>query len=109
MRNDLDLTISLWLDLYRIAQITNTSVNLYLVVQEFLESCNIEDLVGSGLGCVDHKLRWLISAITSRGSRRAYLFCDLRGLAFCAGRAGCGFLWGRWLADFLDLKGKRSC
>ena len=45
MCNDLDLPLALLANLYRIAQVTHTVVDLDLVMKELLESGNVENLV----------------------------------------------------------------
>lgn len=45
MCNNLDLPLTLLANLYRIAQITHTVVNLDLVMKELLEGGNVEDLI----------------------------------------------------------------
>ena len=45
MCNDLDLPLALLANLYRIAQVTYTVVDLDLVMKELLESGNVENLV----------------------------------------------------------------
>ena len=43
--DDLDLSLALLANLYRVAQITHAVVDLDLFMEEFLESGNVEDLV----------------------------------------------------------------
>ena len=57
MRNHFNFSIALLADLYGVAQISNAIVDLDLIMQEFLEGGNIEDLVGGGLGSIDDELR----------------------------------------------------
>ena len=57
VRDDLDLSISLLIDNNCVTQISDTVVDLDLVMEEFFEGGNIKDLVRSGLRCVDDKLR----------------------------------------------------
>lgn len=45
MCNDLDLPLTLLANLYRVAQVTHTVVDLDLVMEELLESGNVENLV----------------------------------------------------------------
>ena len=45
MRNNLDFPLTLLAYLYRITQITHAIVDLDLVVEEFLEGRNVENLV----------------------------------------------------------------
>ena len=56
MCNNLNLPIALLADLHGVAEIAHPIVDLYLVVQEFLESGDIEDLIGGGLGGIDDEL-----------------------------------------------------
>lgn len=55
--NDLDLPLTLLANLYGVAQIPHAIVDLDLVVEELLESGNVEDLVRGGLGGVDDELQ----------------------------------------------------
>jgi hypothetical protein len=57
VRNDFNLALSLLRDLYSIAKVSDAAINLYLVLEELLESGDIEDLVAGGLRSVDDKLR----------------------------------------------------
>lgn len=54
--NDLDLAVTLLGDLDLVAEVADAALNLDLLVQELLESRDIEDLVGSRLGGVDDEL-----------------------------------------------------
>ena len=56
MCNNLNLPITLLADLHGVAEIAHTVVDLYLVVQELLESGDVEDLIGGGLGGIDDEL-----------------------------------------------------
>ena len=56
MCNDLNLPFTLLANLDRVAQITYAVVDLDLVMQELLESRNVEDFVRGGLGGVDDEL-----------------------------------------------------
>ena len=56
VRNDFDLALSLLRDLYSITKVSDAAINLYLVLEELLESGDIEDLVAGGLRSVDDKL-----------------------------------------------------
>lgn len=51
--NNLNLSSGSMLDLDLVAQVADTALNLDAVVQELLESSNVEDLVVDGLGGVD--------------------------------------------------------
>ena len=56
VRNDLDLAIALLADLDGITKVTGAALNLDAVVQELLESLDVEDLVVDGLRAVDDEL-----------------------------------------------------
>ena len=56
MRNNLNLSIADLLDLYNIAQVSNTAVDLDLVLEELLKGRDVEDLVAGGLRGVDDEL-----------------------------------------------------
>lgn len=56
VRNNLNLAIAGLADLDCVAKVASAAVDLYAVVQELLESGDVEDLVIDGLGCVDHEL-----------------------------------------------------
>ena len=56
MGDNLDLAIALLGDLYCIAQITNAAVDLDSIVQEFLESRDVKDLVTGRLRSIDNEL-----------------------------------------------------
>ena len=53
MRDHLDLAISNLRYRDRIAEVANSVVDLDLVVKEFLEGGDVEDLITDGLGAVD--------------------------------------------------------
>jgi hypothetical protein len=55
--SDLDFTITDLLDLDDVAEVTNTAVDLDLILEEFLEGADIEDLVAGRLRSVDDELR----------------------------------------------------
>jgi hypothetical protein len=61
VRNDLDLSVSLLRDLHSIAEVSNTSINLNLVLEELLEGGDVEDLVAGGLRSVDDELFPLVN------------------------------------------------
>lgn len=63
MRNDLDLSVADLGDLDDIAEVSDTAVNLDLVLEELLEGGDVEDLVAGGLGGVDDELFLPISPI----------------------------------------------
>ncbi len=56
MCNDLNLSITDLGDLNDIAEVSDTAVNLDLVLEELLESGNVEDLVAGRLRSVDDEL-----------------------------------------------------
>ena len=56
MRNDLNLPIALLADLHCVPEISHSVVDLYLVVQELLESGDVENLVRGRLGSIDDEL-----------------------------------------------------
>ncbi len=56
MRNDLDLSVADLGDLNDISKVSDTAVNLDLVLEELLESGDVEDLVAGWLGGVDDEL-----------------------------------------------------
>jgi hypothetical protein len=81
VRGNDDLALTLLGDLDNVAEGTGAALNLDLVVQELLERGNVEDLVGSRLGGIDHELG-SVSAILIRNDsggmkRQAYLESDL--------------------------------
>ena len=56
MGSDLDLAITDLLDLNNVAEVANTAVDLDLVLEEFLEGADVEDLVAGGLRSVNDEL-----------------------------------------------------
>ena len=56
MCDNLNLPIALLADLHGIAEVAHSVVDLYLVVQELLESGDVEDLIGGGLGGINNEL-----------------------------------------------------
>ena len=56
MSDDLDLSITDTFDLDLVAEVTDTVLNLDLVLEELLEGGNVEDLIGGRLGSVDDVL-----------------------------------------------------
>lgn len=62
MSNNLNLSITRLGDLNVVAEVTDTSLDLDAVVQELLESGDVEDLVAGRLGGVDDELPILPSA-----------------------------------------------
>lgn len=65
MCNNLNLPITLLADLDGVAKIAHSVIDLYLVVQELLESGDIEDLIGGGLGGIDDELFHSASVLCS--------------------------------------------
>jgi hypothetical protein len=61
VRNNLDLSIANLGDLNGISEVSNTAINLDLVLKELLEGGDVEDLVASGLRSIDDEL-WSESA-----------------------------------------------
>lgn len=56
MSDDLDLAIADALDLDLVTEVTDTVLDLDLVLEELLEGGDVEDLIGSWLGSVDDVL-----------------------------------------------------
>ena len=56
MRSDLNLSVTDILDLHDVAEVSDTAVNLDLVLKELLEGGDVEDLVACGLRSVDDEL-----------------------------------------------------
>lgn len=56
MCNNFDLAITLLRDLHDVTEVSNTAVNLDLVLEELLEGGDVEDLVAGGLRGVDDEL-----------------------------------------------------
>ncbi len=56
VRDDLDLSITNLGDLDDITEVSDTAVNLDLVLKELLECGNVEDLVAGGLRSIDNEL-----------------------------------------------------
>jgi hypothetical protein len=54
--DDLDLSITNLGDLDNITEVSDTAVNLDLVLKELLECGNVEDLVAGGLRSIDNEL-----------------------------------------------------
>ena len=63
VRNNLDLSIANLGDLDGISEVSNTAINLDLVLKELLEGGDVEDLVASGLRSVDDELSFLSAPI----------------------------------------------
>lgn len=89
MGDDLNLAVTLLGDLDGIAEVANAAVNLDLLVQELLESRDIEDLVAGRLRGVDDEL-WKVprlaqnpngEMVCGRKRTNAYLLRHLAGLA----------------------------
>ena len=78
MRDNDNLPLTLLGDLDDVAKVAGAAVHLDLVVEELLETGGVEDLVGRGLGRVDHELRNRVSLF--RGAQagiKKYLVRDL--------------------------------
>jgi hypothetical protein len=56
VRSDLDLPIAEILDQHNVAEVSDTVVNLDLVLEELLEGGDVEDLVACRLRSVDNEL-----------------------------------------------------
>ena len=56
MSDDFDLSIAGLGDLDGVTQVADAALDLDAVVEELLEGGEVEDLVGDGLGSVDHVL-----------------------------------------------------
>jgi len=56
VRNNLDLSIANLGDLDDISEVSDTAINLDLVLKELLEGGDVEDLVASGLRSIDDEL-----------------------------------------------------
>lgn len=56
VRNNLDLPLALLAYLHDVAEVSNAAIDLDLVVEEFLEGGDVEDLVRGGLRSVDYEL-----------------------------------------------------
>jgi hypothetical protein len=67
VRNDLDLAITLLADLNGITKVTSAALDLDAVVQELLESLDVEDLVVDGLRAVDDELLGDLLALLGGG------------------------------------------
>lgn len=68
MSDNDDLSLSLLGDVDDVSEVSGAALNLDLVVQELLESSDIEDLVGSGLGSVDDELEGDLLLLSSLNS-----------------------------------------
>lgn len=56
MRNNLNLAITLLRDLNGIPKVSNTTINLNLILKKLLESGDVEDLIASRLAGIDDEL-----------------------------------------------------
>jgi len=65
VRNNLDLSIANLRDLHNVAEVTDTAVDLDLVLEELLEGGDIEDFVAGGLRGVDDEL-FLLSLLSAQ-------------------------------------------
>ena len=83
MCHDFDLSISNLRNCHRVSEISDTILNLDLVVKEFLECGQIKNLIADGLGAIDGVLKLHISLDASIAvRRRMYLLGHLGRLAF---------------------------
>jgi hypothetical protein len=92
VRNDLNLSLSLLGDLDDVAEISDAAVNLNFVLEEFLESRDIEDLVTGGLRSIDDELyhsEIVILMISKTMVVEAYLLRHLGLLALRTGFLHC--------------------
>jgi hypothetical protein len=80
--NDLDLSIALLRDLHNLAEVTGAALDLDALVQELLESLEIEDLVVDGLRAVDDELLGHLGALLGGGA--GFLLRGLLSLLFNA-------------------------
>ncbi len=93
MCNDLNFSIPLLADRDCVAQITNTVVNLDLLIQKLLEGGDVEDFVRGWLGRIDNELSRSSCVSDCLKCKRecfrrvaTYLLCDLpRFLTFTCG------------------------
>lgn len=67
MGNDLDLAVALLGDLDGLAEVAGAALNLDAVVEELLESLDVEDLIVDGLRAVDDELLGDLLALLGRG------------------------------------------
>jgi hypothetical protein len=72
VRNDLDLALALLGDLNDVAEVTGAALDLDAVVQELLESLEIEDLVVDGLRAVDDELSQTLALIPIQAQLREW-------------------------------------
>lgn len=56
MSDDNNFSIALLGDLDRVTKVSNTAINLDLIVEELLERTDVENFVGGRLRCVDDEL-----------------------------------------------------
>jgi hypothetical protein len=56
VRNNLDLSLTDLGDLYGLAKVSHTAIDLDLILEELLKRGDIEDLIGCWLGSVDDEL-----------------------------------------------------
>lgn len=85
MSDDNNFSIALLGDLDRVTKVSNTAINLDLIVEELLERADVENFVGGGLGCVDDELSTeIISSpnliLKTRGNN-SYLLCHFLRLS----------------------------
>jgi len=67
VRSDLNLPIAEILDQHDITEVSDTVINLDLVLKELLEGGNVEDLVACGLRSVDDELVGDLGLLALRG------------------------------------------
>jgi hypothetical protein len=88
--DNLNLSLANLGDLDYIAEVSNTSVNLDLILEEFLEGGDVEDFVGGGLRGVDDELiplapnSNLFTILLKAGPRRRWWKYLVRNLGLLA-------------------------
>ena len=71
MRHNLNLPIANLRDLHNVAEVTDTAIDLDLVLEELLEGGDVEDFVAGGLRGVDDELLCLSSSSSSTRLRNS--------------------------------------
>lgn len=88
VRNDLDLAVALLGDLDDIAEVAGAALNLDAVVEELLESLDVEDLVVDGLRAVDDELLGDLGALCTLLCAGGGLLHVSKYLAYCSMHEG---------------------
>jgi len=79
VRDNLNLSLTSLLDLNSIAEVSNTAIDLDLILKKLLEGVDIENLVAGGLRGVDDELSQLASFFNHHLlSRLPYTLCNLQ-------------------------------